>query len=238
MKDHNIFYVPHSFFGEEEVVIKGAQFSHINKVLRKKRGDIISLSDGRGHRYEVELGAAVRSEVHARIIHKELVPRKHTMHITLGFVPVKGSRNDTVVEKGTELGVARFIIFASERSVLKNVGKQKIARFQRLAQSAMIQSQQYYMPEVIYAPNIADMLQIDTMYDCIVVADPSGRASVTTDARKILLLIGPEGGFTDSEIDLLVGRGALLMSLGDTRLRSETAAIVAVTKILVAHGQI
>ncbi len=219
-------------------MIKGAQFSHINNVLRKKRGDIISLSDGRGHRYEVELGAAARSEVHARIIHKELVPRKHTMHITLGFVPVKGSRNDTVVEKGTELGVARFIIFASERSVLKDVGKQKIARFQRLAQSAMIQSQQYYMPEIIYAPNIAHMLQIDTMYDCIVVADPSGRASVTTDVRKILLLIGPEGGFTDSEIDLLVGRGALLMSLGNTRLRSETAAIVAVTKILVARGQI
>ena len=223
MKDHNIFYVPHSFFAEEEVVIKGAQFSHINNVLRKKRGDIISLSDGRGHRYEVELGAAARSEVHARIIHKELVPKKHTMHITLGFVPVKGSRNDTVVEKGTELGVARFIIFASERSVLKDVGKQKIARFQRLAQSAMIQSQQYYMPEIIYAPNIAHMLQIDTMYDCIVVADPSGRASVTTDVRKILLLIGPEGGLTEEEVLQATQKGLTAIRLGPRVLRTETA---------------
>ena len=237
MKDHNIFYVPTDFFKGKEVVIPGSQLQHIVKVLRRKRGERISLTDGCGYRYDAELGDVTRSGMRARIIHREFIPRRSSLHVTLGFVPIKGMRNDAIVEKGMELGVARFIVFVSEHSVLRKVGAQKISRLRKIVQSAMIQSQQYYMPEMIYATSISDMLQIDN-HDKIIVADPYGSKEVPLGASKLLLLIGPEGGFSDSERDDVVDQGASLLSLGHTRLRSETAAIVGMTKILAAYGEI
>jgi 16S rRNA (uracil1498-N3)-methyltransferase len=237
MKDHNIFYIPPDSFKDKEVIIPGSQSRHIIKVLRRKRGEIISLTDGCGYRYDAELGDVTRSGMCAMIIHKEFIPRRSSLHMTLGFVPIKGMRNDAIVEKGTELGVARFVVFISEHSVLRKIGAQKISRLQKIVQSAMIQSQQYYMPEMIHATSISQMLQIDN-YDKIVVADPHGNTEVPLGASKLLLLIGPEGGFSERERDNFVDQGASLLSLGHTRLRSETAAIVGMTKILTAYGEI
>ncbi len=237
MKDHNIFYVSPDFFAGEEVAIPVSQLQHITRVLRRKRGERISLTDGRGYRYETELGDVTRTEMRARIISREFIPRRSSLHMTLGFVPIKGMRNDAIVEKGTELGVARFIVFISEHSVLRSIGTQKISRFQKIVQSAMIQSQQYYMPEMIYAKSISHMLQSDN-YDKIVVADPDGSMDVPLGAGKLLLLVGPEGGFGDSERDNFIEHGAFLLSLGHTRLRSETAAIAGVTKVLAAYREI
>jgi 16S rRNA (uracil1498-N3)-methyltransferase len=238
MNEHNIFYVPPDCYAEKEVLIRGSQLRHVRNVLRKKRGDNIFLTDGLGNRYRVGLTALVGSEMRAEILGRERMPRKCSVQITVGFVPVKGLRNDAVIEKCTELGVARFIIFLSERSVLKNIGAQKLARFAKVAQSAMIQSQQCYLPDILYAPGIADMLEFVGHHERIFVADSEGEARVQTGAGKILLLIGPEGGFTDEERDFFLSRGASLLSLGNTRLRSETAALVGVAKILTAYGEI
>jgi 16S rRNA (uracil1498-N3)-methyltransferase len=237
MKDHNIFYIRPIFFKGKEVILPATRSQHIIKVLRKKRGEKITLTDGRGYRYDAELIDTNKSEMRARIVCREHVHRKTSLNITLGFVPVKGSRNDTVIEKCTELGVARFIMFTSEHSVLRKVGTQKINRFQNIAQGAMMQSQRYYMPEIMIAPSISQLL-CTADYDKIIVADPRGHAEVPSEARKLLLLIGPEGGFSDSERDDFIGHGAYLLKLGQTRLRSETAAIVGVTKILVAYGEL
>ncbi|UCD04798.1 MAG: 16S rRNA (uracil(1498)-N(3))-methyltransferase [candidate division WOR-3 bacterium] len=237
MKDHNIFYIPPDFYKGDEVAIPRSQYQHITRVLRKKRGERISLTDGCGYRYDVELGDVTRSEMHARIVSREFVARRTSLQLTLGFVPVKGSRNDTVIEKGTELGVVRFIMFISERSVLRKFGAQKLDRLHSIAQSAMIQSQQYYMPEIVFAPSIKHMLEA-RKYERIVLADQHGAMDVPLGANRLLLLIGPEGGFSDEERDDFVGRGASLLRLGYTRLRSETAAIVGVTKILAAYGEL
>lgn len=237
MKDHNIFYIPPDFFRGDEVAIPCSQYQHIIRVLRKKQGERISLTDGCGHRYEAELGDMTGSEMRARVVQREFVDRRPLLQVTLGFVPVKGSRNDTVIEKGTELGVARFVMFISERSVLKKVGGQKVNRLRKIAQSAMMQSQQYYMPEVILVPSISHMLETGK-YDKIVLADQHGAMDVPLGADRLLLLIGPEGGFSDAERDDFVGRGAFLLRLGANRLRSETAAIAGVSKILAAYGEL
>jgi len=237
MKDHNIFYIPPDFFRGDEVAIPRSQYQHITRVLRKKRGESISLTDGCGNRYEAELGDMTKSGMRARVVHRESVVRRPLLQMTLAFVPVKGSRNDAILEKGTELGVARFVMFISERSVLRKVGAQKIDRFRNIAQSAMIQSQQYYMPEVLFTPTISSMLE-PVRYDKIVLADPSGAMDVPLGADRLLLVIGPEGGFSDAERDDFAGRGAVSLRLGHTRLRSETAAIAGVTKILAAYGEL
>ena len=174
----------------------------------------------------------------AKIVEKKLMPRKCSLEITVAFVPVKGLRNDVIIEKGTELGVTGFVVFNSEHAVVRHIGAQKIERWKKIAQSAMTQSQQYYLPDIFYALGIDNILQIGRSYDSIVVSDPGGKREVPLGVRRILLLIGPEGGLSESETDFLLTGGASFMSLGPNRLRSETAAIVGVSKILAEYGLI
>jgi len=237
MEAHNIFYVSSSHIKGKEVIVPCARSQHITKALRKKSGETITITDGRGYRYEAELIGMNRSEMRARILSSEYIRRKSSLDISLGFVPVKGSRNDTIVEKGTELGVLRFILFTSERSVLGKIGKQKMSRFQNIAQGAMIQSQQYHMPEIIFTPDIMHTLETGE-YEKVILADQHGGIDVPIGADKFLLLIGPEGGFSDAERDAFVSHGASPLKLGHARLRSETAAIVGITKILAAYGEL
>lgn len=237
MEAHNIFYISSSYIKGKEVVVPCARSQHITKAMRKKKGEMITITDGRGYKYVAELIGMNRSEMRARIVSSEYIHRKSSLDISLGFVPVKGSRNDTIVEKGTELGILRFILFTSEHSVLRKVGKQKMSRFQYIAQSAMIQSQQYYMPEIIFTPDIMHVLKTGK-YDKVILTDQHGSVDVPLGANRFLLLIGPEGGFSNSERDAFVSHGASLLRLGHVRLRSETAAIVGVTKILAAYGEL
>ena len=236
MVEHNIFFVPGSLFQADEAVIKGVELRHIRNVLRRKEGEMITLTDGQGYEYQTEIHDVQKTKMVAKILKKQRMPRKVGLEITVGFVPVKGLRNDTVIEKCTELGVARFIVFSSEYSVVRDMGKQKIGRFRKIAQSAMLQSQQYYMPEIHQARGIEEMLKICKDYDLVLVADTLGKVEVTPGADKVLLIIGPEGGFSEREMELFTKQGVQFFGLGATRLRSETAAIAAVIKILVAYN--
>lgn len=173
-----------------------------------------------------------------KIVRRELMTAISALRLTLGFVPLKGPRNETIIEKGTELGINRFVLFPSGRSVVKRVGFQKIARLRKIAAGAMVQSRQYYMPEIECLKTTGELFARDTPYDRIIVADPAGQRTILPRGQNILLLVGPEGGFTGSEIEYYSRRGGELLSLGPTRLRSETAAIVAATKILVAYKQL
>jgi 16S rRNA (uracil1498-N3)-methyltransferase len=236
MSNHIIFYVPSRYFHGNQVSIEGSHLRHIENVLRKKIGDRIALTDGKGNHYDAKLIDFHKREMTAKIFHKRLMQKKYPLEITLGFVPVKGLRNDPLIEKGTELGVTAFIAFVSERAVVRNIGDKKIERWNKIAQSAMTQSQQYYLPDVTCVPSLGEMLSIAQGFDLTLVADPCGTEEIPDGMRKILLLIGPEGGFSEAEKELLEKQDASFMSLGSTRLRSETAAIVGVSKVLTAYG--
>jgi 16S rRNA (uracil1498-N3)-methyltransferase len=238
MNDHNIFYIPPHFFSGNEVTLQNPELHHIKKVLRKKVGERICLTDGKGYCFEAEITDLSKSLMKVRVLHKRRLPRKCPIEITVAFVPVKGLRNDTIIEKGTELGVKRFVTFVSKRSVIKDLSKQKIERFKKIAASALAQSQQYYMPEVLVEKSLETLLANSEEYDYVLLADPRGKSEVPLGGRRILLMIGPEGGFADSEMDTCMQSGAQLLSLGPTRLRTETAAIVGVSKILAAYGLI
>lgn len=237
-KDHNIFYVPESHFLGKEVLIRGDELRHIRTVLRHETGEQICLTDGRGRQYIVEITGVDRSSMRATIVHREEITVRSALQLSLGFVPVKGLRNDTVIEKGTELGVNRFILFPSSRSVVKKAGPQKVERLKKIAASAMVQSRQCYLPEILCLKTFGELFAADPGYDRMFVADPAGHKTFVPGGKDILLLVGPEGGYTESEIDYFTERGVESLSLGPTRLRSETAAIAGITKILVTYKQL
>lgn len=236
--DHSIFYLPGSHSPGKEVVIRGDELRHIRTVLRHRVGGQIFLTDGRGRRYLVEITSAERSAMKGKIVTEELMAATSAPDLTLGFVPVKGLRNETIIEKGTEIGVRRFALFPSSRSVMKRVSFHKVDRLRKIAAGAMVQSRQYYLPEIECLKTTAALFARDAAYDRVFVTDPGGQKTIVPRGEKILLLVGPEGGFTGPEMDYFTERGAEPLSLGLTRLRSETAAIVAATKILVAYKKL
>lgn len=204
-------------------------------VLRKRADDIIFITDGKGYRYTVKITQATRTRARAQIVKRNYMQRGTTLNTALAFVPLKGLRNDFIIEKATELGVQRFLPFISQNSVVRTLSQAKLNRFRKICLNAMLQSQQYYNPEISFQGDIASLVRIFGHFDLILLADKKGGNDIPQDAHSILYIVGPEGGFDKNEIDLLTHHGARLLSLGMHRLRGETAAVCGITKILIAY---
>ena len=235
---HVLHFAPLSNISSKNIVLTGKTAHHIRNVLRQKIKDTIFVTDGQGHRYETRILRITKSRVYTEILDKVNIAQKSSIDFTLAFVPLKGTRSDIVFEKGTELGVKRFIPFISKFSVVPTLSKKKLERFRNVTISAMLQSQQHYIPKIIFMQNLNELLKNLDEYDAILLADRCGELKIRHHGRKILCIVGPEGGFCDSEIEQFKNHGAALLSLGKSRLRSETAALSGVVKILTVYKQI
>lgn len=237
MKDpvHNLFYIPPHFLQSSKLVITGEEFHHLKNVLRKKSGDVLILSDGLGHRIEARIINSDRREIGAEIIKKEIMGANPPVVVDLALAPLKGTRTDLIIEKGTELGIRRFILYTSQNSTVKELTGGKIERYRKIALSAMLQSQRYFLPEFHVPGRMTDLLSIISSYDTVLVADPSGTGDVSPGKKNILFIVGPEGGFDERELSSFLNAGARTLSLGKVRLRSETAAIAGIVKILAVN---
>jgi len=232
---HNLFYVPAKNISGSQISIGGHESHHIKDVLRKKQNDIINITDGAGNHYLVKLAIVGKKAINGQILEKRHFEPGNTINLSLAFVPIKSTRNDLIIEKGTELGIGRFLLFASRYSVIKGLNISKFERLRKVAIAAMLQSQRFYLPEIRFHHNLDDLLHDFRNYELILLADKTGRQEVSPGAKSILFVVGPEGGFDECETNLLTHDGAIPLSLGPSRLRSETAAICGAVKILSAY---
>ena len=237
MKDpiHNIFYIPPEKVTGNSLIITGDETHHIRNVLRRKPGDVLILTDGLGHRIEARILSSVHGEIRAEIVKKEKMDTNPKAIVDLAIAPLKGTRTDLIIEKGGELGIRRFIFYISLNSVVKDISKTKIERYQKIGRSAMLQSQQYFLPKFDVRATITDLINTFALYDSVLVADPSGSINIPLDKKKILFIVGPEGGFDERELVLFIKAGAQTISLGALRLRSETAVLAGIVKILAVN---
>ncbi len=234
---HNLFFVASEKIRTGEIEISGQEYHHFKNVLRKNIGDVVYVTDGKGHRYKTEILKIERRKVLSKILAQEYIePGK--FGLSLAFVPIKGWRNDFIIEKGTELGVRSFFLFASKHAVVTNLSSTKIDRLKKIALSAMLQSQQYYLPEISFHKDLNGLIAQFENYDCVLLADKHGKTEVPQNAKSVLYIVGPEGGFDPDEVALFERNSAQLIALGKNRLRSETAAITGIVKILAAYGEI
>lgn len=234
--EHNIYYIEPGNIQGDVFVISGHEFHHLKRVMRKKQGDMLEFTDGKGNQYTTEIIRVDRSEIHVHVVGKAFHAPAATVSVTAGFVPLKGHHNDFLLEKGTELGVHAFIAFSSRYSVLPHLGDQKIVHFNSIIMNAMLQSHQYHLPALSLVPTVEELVKNFKQYDQVLVADAHGRRELAAGAKKVLYVVGPEGGFDGREMALFTGQGACPLSLGLTRLRSETAAITGLIKIMTVYG--
>ncbi|GAA4271935.1 16S rRNA (uracil(1498)-N(3))-methyltransferase [Aquimarina gracilis] len=211
-----------------EIKFSREESKHIAKVLRKKEGDALHITNGKGHFFIAKITFSNPSQCHATIDSVETQSKKpYQLH--LAVAPTKmNDRYEWFLEKATEIGIDQITpIFCdhSERKVIK------AERFERILQSAMKQSLQAYLPRLNPAISLSDFLEknnTDTLF--IAHCEETQKQSikdVLLPKTNITILIGPEGDFSPKEIQTALSKGYKPVTLGNTRLRTETAAIVA-----------
>lgn len=211
---------------------------HIIKVLRKKDTDILFVTNGLGFLFKTEITLASDSKCTVKIISFEkAAPSKFRLH--LAVAPTKmNDRYEWFLEKATEIGIQEItpiICDHSERKVINN------ERFDKILLTAMKQSNELYLPKLNPAITFKEFLKLQNE-DVKLIAhceetDKKTLKSVLKPNENITMLIGPEGDFSEKEIALALENNFTAVSLGNTRLRTETAAIVACHSVVFVNEE-
>ncbi|MDE5799446.1 MAG: 16S rRNA (uracil(1498)-N(3))-methyltransferase [Paramuribaculum sp.] len=213
---------------------------HCAKVLRMRAGDRIEAIDGRGNRIRAIITDADHRGVSVDIEEVVASPLPWTYDITVAVAPTKNmDRMEWLVEKLTEVGVSRIIPMVCKRSVRREV---KIERLVKIAVSAAKQSLKSVVPEIMPATPLPQVIK--TLGDeaqrfvayCSDDVAPRGLLSrLSRPDTDTAIMIGPEGDFTPDEVEALIAADWVPVSLGDTRLRTETAALAACTTLHIVN---
>ncbi len=230
-KNIDFFYTPPELIKDDFLEITGEELTHISKVLRKKIGDVIFATDGKGFIYECKIIEISKTNLSADILSKTESDNEPKPEITLALGLLKNpSKYDFVVEKATELGVKNIIPFTSKFTISE---KPKIERWQNLAISAMKQSQRAYLPKVSECIKYEQLIELD--FDLKLIAEQTADNipfQSWINNPSILVAVGPEGGFSDDEINKALQHDFKKFNLSNMRLRAETAAIVSIPLII------
>jgi 16S rRNA (uracil1498-N3)-methyltransferase len=224
-----LFYHQDILEEDKQIVFPRDESKHIVKVLRKKEGDILHVTNGKGFLFISELTLITAQQCIAKIIEvkKEETPN---YYLHMAVAPTKmNDRFEWFLEKATEIGVMEITPIICDHSERKVV---KMERFERVLQSAMKQSLHFTLPKlnqpVRFSEFVTDTPE-GTKYiaHCEEGKDKRSLKKVLNTGEPTLILIGPEGDFSSEEIELARSNEWIPVSLGNTRLRTETAAIVA-----------
>lgn len=215
-----------------KIILSSEESKHATKVLRKKEGDILNFTDGKGGFYKAEITVADSRKCRLQIISTEQKPKQHNYHLHIAIAPTKNmDRYEWFLEKATEIGIDEItpiICEHSERKVLK------IERCNRILLSAMKQSLKFHLPKLNEAISLKNFLKQDFDGNIYIAHCEDGdKIELRTEekAENTLILIGPEGDFSPTEIEMALQNQFKAVSLGTSRLRTETAGIVAVHTI-------
>ena len=227
-----LFYNPDLDKSAAQFSFSPEESRHIVKVLRKKEGDILKVTDGKGHLYSIQILTSDPKLCRAEIIstNSEL-PKRHWLHIAVA--PTKNNdRFEWFLEKATEIGIHEITPIICERSERKIV---KPERLQKVVQAAMKQSLQVFLPKLNDPISYADFLK-EEQHGLLFIAHCEEDEKMELKRRiapdkDITILIGPEGDFSKNEINIAYKKGFLPVSLSRNRLRTETAALVACTTV-------
>jgi len=223
-----LFYNPSISETEKSFVFDKEESKHIIKVLRKKESDILFVTNGLGYFFKTEIALASDSKCTVNILSFEKQePSKY--HLQLAVPPTKmNERYEWFLEKATEIGIQEITPIICEHSERKII---KTDRFQKIIESAMKQSLHYYIPKLNDPITYKEFIKKEySGQKFIAHCEETDKKALKKELKtneNVLILIGPEGDFSVKEIFMALDNKYIPVSLGETRLRTETAAIVA-----------
>lgn len=222
--------VPKRFFVREigeETVLRGEEFRHAKNVLRLSEGDEVTLFDGSGAEYSAVIATVGRSELTLHTVKKEISERDPKAELCLLVGALKGDKTELVVQKATELGASRIVVFSS-KYCSAYMNENKLARLNRVAAEASKQCLRATVPELVYFDRYEEAIRFagdykDKLFACEFTAESEARLDEI--GKSVALVVGSEGGFTREEFEYARGQGFKGITLGKRILRAETAAI-------------
>lgn len=233
-----LFYLPSAPSGiapGSPLSIDGAEFHHLSRVLRKRAGERITVTDGRGLRLEVEIGSVGKRAMEGVVLERRMVPPPSTsVTVAMGMLKAP-ARFDFFLEKATELGVSGVVPLVTRRTVSQPARERyasKMERWRSVMLSAARQSGRFHLPELHEPVAFRDALEMEG-YDLRLIPYEASREAPEVDfaGKKVLFLIGPEGGFTEEEVEGARRAGFLETSFGRTILRAESAGVFAAATV-------
>ena len=219
----NIFFAsPQQFTPDNKTVtITGQEAQHIAKVLRKREGDEITVANGVGSHFRCIISLITRQHVQANCLEEETRPHPQNQKIlALGSLR-KRDRLEFAFEKAVELGATELCLFEADHSERSRI---KADRLEMVLTSAFKQSGRFWLPKLTMLDSLEQVLLRFSDFEAVMAHEKVEVAQpVIPKNKNVLLLVGPEGGFSDFEVELVEKAGGALISLGENRLRAETA---------------
>jgi 16S rRNA (uracil1498-N3)-methyltransferase len=201
---------------------------HATKVLRLKDGDEVVVFDGNGLGYTAKLGAV--SGKHRVAFLQDPLPEQKKPNLSLALAPTKNiDRTEWLIEKATEIGVASFCIFFSENSERRKI---RMDRLEKICIAAAKQSHRLHIPEILGPMKFDELLQSRNKRDedWLAYCGEGEKTHIRRlPSRPTRVIIGPEGDFSDKEVETALAWGVKLLDLGEFRLRTETAGLFVVS---------
>ncbi len=248
MRHREIFYTPPENIMQDRLRITGDELAHLSRVVRKKVRDVIEVVDGRGNCYTAVLTGITPRFAEAEVQKRSRFIGEPNFQLTLAQAVPKGNRFDWVIEKGTELGVAIFIPLLCQYSIIEPSARRH-DRWKKIAIAAMKQSVRSVLPEIKSPQTLQEVVRSTGMMQLGFIAESGegakGLSELVQDLRarsmpltSAILLIGPEGGFSNEELQFAQEAGYHRFSLGRRRLRSETAGLAATAILMELIGEL
>jgi len=208
---------------------------HLVNVLRKKEGSLIELFDGKGSSCTAEIISSQKKRVKVKLVEEAVFQDRKGIKISLGQSLIKTEPFSFSIQKATELGVASMSPLYTERTVIKlksNSTKSRKARWQSIATHACQQCGENWLPEINEIQRLEDWAQaVKAKHKIVLYPNAETKLSSLTFDDSVAIAVGPEGDFTDSEINLLTEKDFLPVKLGERVLRADTAVISVVSAI-------
>ncbi|MDC7999916.1 16S rRNA (uracil(1498)-N(3))-methyltransferase [Aequorivita todarodis] len=235
-----LFYNPNISESTKEITFDKEESRHIVKVLRMKEGHTFSITNGKGSLFSAEILNANPKGCLVKILSEEMQqPLPYQLHVAVA--PTKlNDRYEWFLEKATEIGISEITPIICDHSERKTI---KPERYEKILQSAMKQSLKAYLPLLNEAVSFRDFIVSGKSSESLKFiahceeTDKKSLKAVLLPNQKITIVIGPEGDFSSEEIELAKANGFVPVSLGESRLRTETAAIVACHSVAFVNGK-
>ena len=208
---------------------------HLVNVLRKKEGSLIELFDGKGSSCTAEIISSQKKRVKVKLVEELVFQDRKGIKISLGQSLIKTEPFSFSIQKATELGVTSISPLYTERTVIKlksNSTKSRKVRWQSIASHACQQCGENWLPEINKIQRLEDWAQaVKAKHKIVLYPNAETKLSSLTFDDSVAIAVGPEGDFTDSEINLLTEKDFLPVKLGERVLRADTAVISVVSAI-------
>jgi 16S rRNA (uracil1498-N3)-methyltransferase len=241
------FYIDPIAATKQLVTIEGAETHHIKNVLRLKPGDQLKLFDGTGNEYLAVISSIDVDKVEVEIQHKLQSDLSAAARVMVAQAFLKEKKMDDLVRRLSELGIAGWIPFFSQRSIARPDKKRltgRVQRWKRIATEALKQCRRKNMLEISDVLTFDEVLELSKPCDLKIVFWENEATLLKRDIgtqtgislKSIMVMLGPEGGFTEQEIEMARQNGFVTAGLGPRILRAETATLAASTLIQYLFG--